>query len=1187
MKLLTLNLKAVGPFTDVDLDLSGGEHGLHLIYGPNEAGKSSTLRALTHLLFRFPQRSSDDFIHPNEQLRIGGRLRKSSGDELEIIRRRGQKNTLRGPDDTSIVPDEQLTRFLGGINQDTFETMFGINHERLRKAGEEIRTGKGRLGELLFAAGAGLAGMGHAQKALDRELDELFLPRGQKPRINKTLSELRENQQELKDRQLSSDEWQRHDRAYHETSNAAEQIGEQLRDGRGDLAGLKRIKEAIPLVATRRRLIMELDELGDVIRLRDSFGAELREADDQLRLADHTITRASANLAELDGRMARLNPPRVLLDAASEIESLQERLGAIEKASQDRVRLENYQQDAEHQGRRILRELARAIDLDQAESLRLRVDEPLLIHSLGQRYAQLSGQSEQARGTIARHIDQIKRQEKELGELERPPDVEPLRRVVNQAKKAGDLDTRLAETRSKKARTEKKAKAALAQLPGWGRPAEDLLLLALPLGATLDQFESQLHELARRKQSLAERMDMEEESIGQLESRLQSLELEQDVPTEEVLRAVRKRREQGWQLVKGAWLENAATGRDHAAFLAEFAPEGTLASAYEQSVERSDALADRLRREADRVAHKAASLAQLSRHRITRNALADDRKELEERQSIVDRDWRAVVDPLAIEAHSRTPAELRAWLRQRELVVQNFEKFDEICQSLEPLEQTFNARVAAIRRVLDEGGVPLTMAHADLAELLEHADGMIKRRDDLFQKRATLETKIMTARAERATAELSLQTAEAELKAWRGEWSVMMARIGLDANAAPEQAEIFLTKISELTEKLNDRRQNQTRIHGIDRDCDDFTRDVTALAARTARDLGDRPASELARELAQRLRDAQADAKQSATLIEQRQREEENLRTAENDREQARVILERLRDEAKCTEFGELVEAERRSQTRIQLEGARAACEDQLRASAIRVDLTTFCNQVEQADATALEASIEALETQIASQEETLRGLDQKIGAERAILAGMDGSDRAAQTADLAQTLLARLHGDVARYATVKLAATVLHRGIERYREKNQGPILARAGVLFAGLTGGSFARLQIDDDGDGRAVLKGARPDGRLVGVDGMSDGSHDQLYLALRLASLEAWLESHEPVPFVVDDILLNFDDQRSTAALNALAELSRRTQVLFFTHHRHMIDLARSGLAGNIAFIHEMPVRRAAHPIGSTGQ
>ena len=153
MKLIRLSLSAVGPFTGTVLDLSGGEQGLHLVYGPNEAGKTSALRALSHLLFGFPHLSSDNFVHPNDQLRVGGTLRRSDGDELEFIRRRGKGNTLRGPGDSVVVPEDRLAGFLGGLNQETFKTLFGIDHERLTQAGEEIRTGKGRLGELLFAAG--------------------------------------------------------------------------------------------------------------------------------------------------------------------------------------------------------------------------------------------------------------------------------------------------------------------------------------------------------------------------------------------------------------------------------------------------------------------------------------------------------------------------------------------------------------------------------------------------------------------------------------------------------------------------------------------------------------------------------------------------------------------------------------------------------------------------------------------------------------------------------------------------------------------------------------------------------------------------------------------------------------------------------------------------------------------------
>jgi uncharacterized protein YhaN len=1184
MKLLTLNLKAVGPFTGVVLDFSAGAHGLHLVYGPNEAGKTSALRALSYLLFNFPHLSADHFIHPNEQLRVGGKLRHSDGDELEILRRRGNRNTLRGPDDSAPIADEQLNRFLGGINQDTFEALFGIDHERLSRAGEEIRTGQGRLGELLFAAGAGLAGLRRAHETLQQGLDELFKPRAQNPRINKALTELRDAQEELKQHQLPSEEWQRHDRSYREALDESERLRGQIRAARGDQGRLKRIKSAIPIVARHRRLTQERDELGEVIRLRDDFGDEFRKAQDQLRLAEPKIDAARAAIDEIDAQLAGLDPPRVLLDAADEIEALRERLGVVEKGKDDRAkRLDNFLNDAEHQARRILRDLGRTTDLDEAEMLRLRADEPAIIRGLGQQFAKLRGQTEEARKTIARHEDQIKRQEKELAELDEPRNVEPLRRAVRQARKAGDLDARLTEARGQLTRAEKKAATALAQLPGWSRSAEDLQCLAVPLSATVDLYESRFSEAARAQQALAERLAAEDDSIRQLETQLQSLDLQHDVPTEEALLAARNRREQGWRLIKAAWLDRAPEGQDLAAFLAEFASGGTLASAYEQSVQRGDAQADRLRREADRVARKAEWLAQLGQHRDRRAAIAQEGRMLDDRRASIDQDWNALVGPLGVAAEARTPVELRAWLRRREDVLQLLEKREEARQGVEPLEHAFAAQRAAVTLAMDEVGETSATPGHHLADVLDQAEAAIKRQDDLVQKRSKLETKLAAARTERATAQLSLQEAETALDDWRTDWSAKMARIGLEPTAAPEQAEVFLTKIGELLEKLHDRRDLQSRIRGIDRDAQQFASDVAALSARVAPDLADRPAGDQARELPRRLRDAQADDQKRDTLTQQRQREAGNLRSAETQRAEARVCLERLCAEAGCTDFDQLPEAERRSQNRARLETDLAACEEQLIVAAAGADLLTFAADVEQADHDALDASIEEYEAKIAALEEELRRLDQTIGAERGELARMDGGDGAAESAEKAQTLLAKLQGDVARYATLKLAASVLNRSIERYREKNQGPILARAGALFGSLTGGSFARLQIDDDGDGQSVVKGVRPDGRLVTVEGMSDGSHDQLYLALRLASLESWLQSHEPIPFIVDDILLNFDDRRASAALAALAELSRRTQVLFFTHHRHMIDLALAHLPREVVFVHELPGPEARLRLG----
>ena len=80
-------------------------------------------------------------------------------------------------------------------------------------------------------------------------------------------------------------------------------------------------------------------------------------------------------------------------------------------------------------------------------------------------------------------------------------------------------------------------------------------------------------------------------------------------------------------------------------------------------------------------------------------------------------------------------------------------------------------------------------------------------------------------------------------------------------------------------------------------------------------------------------------------------------------------------------------------------------------------------------------------------------------------------------------------------------------------------------------------------------------------VSVVGLSDGTRDQLFLALRLAGIERHLQDREPVPLIIDDILVNFDDARARSTLQCLAELATKTQVLLFTHHQHVVDLAKA--------------------------
>ena len=128
------------------------------------------------------------------------------------------------------------------------------------------------------------------------------------------------------------------------------------------------------------------------------------------------------------------------------------------------------------------------------------------------------------------------------------------------------------------------------------------------------------------------------------------------------------------------------------------------------------------------------------------------------------------------------------------------------------------------------------------------------------------------------------------------------------------------------------------------------------------------------------------------------------------------------------------------------------------------------------------------------------------------------------------------------------------------------------AGEYFAALTCGAFSGLVIDYE-DGARVMKGERTNGQSLGVGEMSDGTRDQLFLALRLAYIDHHCAENAACPVILDDVLMAFDDERASAALKVLQELSKKTQVLVFTHHAHHVKLAESVLGETGFQLHEL--------------
>ncbi len=182
----------------------------------------------------------------------------------------------------------------------------------------------------------------------------------------------------------------------------------------------------------------------------------------------------------------------------------------------------------------------------------------------------------------------------------------------------------------------------------------------------------------------------------------------------------------------------------------------------------------------------------------------------------------------------------------------------------------------------------------------------------------------------------------------------------------------------------------------------------------------------------------------------------------------------------------------------------------------------------------------------------------------------IDTADTAPAARESMEAAAARLRSAIRPWARLRLAHALLREALNRFRERAQAPMIAAASIYFTLITGGAFVRLVADDSAD-KPVLRAERAGGAIIGVEAMSEGTADQLYLALRLAALELRRGSHPDMPLVLDDVLITSDDTRATNILKALERFASDSQVVIFTHHRHLIDVAGAALPASVCTVH----------------
>lgn len=1174
MRIDGLELRAFGPFTGRVLDLSQGQEGLHVVFGPNEAGKSSALRALEQFFFGIPPKSDDNFLHKYPAMRIGAAIRPRTGEVFRAVRRKGNKSTLRDGEDGEPVAEEQLAALLGGIDAQTFTTMFGIDHERLLAGGEEIVRGGGQVGQTLFAAGAGISSLQAICDRFESAAGELFKPAAKNPVINDQLRRWREADKAFRDALLPAKEWQDRQRDLDGALERLEAIDRDLHQFRSQHRRGQRLLQALKYVPRRKAVLERLAALGAVTVLPPVFTERRLDAEKRLLLAESQEEKARREIARLEADLSGVAVPEGVIESAPQIEEANRKVGAYVQALQDIPKREAERDENLLQADHALRAFRPGVSLEMVESLRLSDAQKECIAALGLEHQATLRAPQLAEQDLREAETQLEEAREELQELAGgQADAGPLRDLLRRHMEYGDLERERAGLQAEETGKAERARAALARL-GMGHLELDAFeRQSVPDASSIELFHEAWEE-ARSRADQIERDRRQHASQRQaIDRQLDELQLQGDVPTEADLAEARRIRESGWKLVRAAWKEGRVAPEPLEAFLADLAVprDIDLAEAYARAVERTDELADRLFHEVERVHRQASLMADRNAADRELARLAEEAATVQAERSALESRWSAIWASSGVVP--RSPREMLAWPGRHRELLQDLASLRATQAASAQLAGRIQAARDEIRTCLSGCG-EAAPADETLVALRERCQRLVQQLADQAARRTAIQKNVDRLAKAARQAGSKLEQAREQWQAWRERWAEAVEPIGLPADAAPTAANQALATLDRLFGWLQQVGDKRERIAEMAEMCQGFERALRTLLERLAPELAGLSAEEQVKRLNGVLQDARARHHQREQLRGELGRHQDDARAAQRDAENARAELQTLCREAGCAAAGELKEAERRSSEARELLAERDRLEETLHEIGAGIALEDLVREAEPSDPDALQAELDATGLQIEQREAERRELDACRGRLTAELKQLELGMPAADAAELAGSILAEMEGKAWEYARLRLASAVLRMGIERYRQQNQDPILTRAGELFARMTAGSFCGLRTDSDENGNPVLMGDRGNGQeAVASAGMSEGTRYQLYLALRIASLEHYLEHREPVPLVVDDILISFDDERSAAALDVLAELSRKTQVIFFTHHRHLVEIAERRLPGEVLFCHKL--------------
>ncbi len=1146
MRLNRLDLTRYGKFTDVSLAFpppAPGGPDLHVIYGPNEAGKSTLLEGWLDFLFQIPVQSSMAFLHSYQAMQLGATL-EIDGRTHDLIRVKKRDASLL---DASGAPvgEALLHGGLRGLDRASYAAMFSLNRHTLIEGGESILASKGDLGELLFQASAGLTDLTLQLDAL-RAQPEAFLNRsGRKGALRDLGAAFDDLGRQIKaldtaaaDYARLSGERERARAAWHEARAAVD-------SAQAAVIETDRLIAAIPLLPRLERLDAQIADHDALPEPPEGWLAELPELDRAEAAITTRLETAKNTVAGLDAELQACVPDRDILDLREEMTEVEGLKSAHDEAVKDLPRRRGDLGSSTQAMHESLSRLGQdgadpATLLPQARTLG-RIRDLIERHS-GLETARDAARREEddARAALhraTRRLGEAGGNATELGGLD------GLVQGIRRDDPTGACDR--AQARADE--TAADVRLALAALAPWSGDAAALADLAVPDRATLERLEADRAKAGREAEQAQDRLTQLDLALQQAQAKRDAIGATTVVTLEEAAR-IRSRREAEWSRHRAALTEETADRFEKALRVDD---QVTATLGQQRAHAEKVAGADRDIAEAERQIEKARE--HLARARSRCDALAQD---LAATVASVSR---------ALPADMEVPA-LRAWLDRLDTARKAVRTHERALAEQAACQRRANRARADLLAALARTGHEMP-GQTGLALALETAQSLLDRATRI----EALQEAVAQSRQDLARREAEMRSATQAQADWQRAWEAACADTWM-AGASPGVAEMraILEELERLREHHREVADLRHRTKTMQTNLETFAQAVRALAERLGL-AADGPVSDLWRALTTRLKQAESREAQRAEIAKRLARARETLSEVE---EQATIHHRRTAEFARHFGVSNWVDARDALARAGEVSKLRAARRDIAEDICTRMRSTTVeeaCAALRGVDADALSARAERLRDDI----ETLRATQEAAQdtfrkAEEAVEA-VGGDGAVARLEEQRQTLLLEMEEGARRYLRQRLGLLAVDAALRRYRDTHRSGMLERASEAFRIMSRNGYSGLAAQPDG-ARERLVALAAEGGSRHADQLSDGARAQLYLALRIAGYGEFTRNNGPVPFVADDIMESFDDDRAAEAFGLLAGMSEAGQVIYLTHHAHLRDMARAVCPA--VHIHDLP-------------